>query len=190
MCALLTRYNAAQENLFTKLGRKQAAKLTLLQQDRWVLGDRWEDFDQSTQRLEKVDARLSEFAATAPVAEAEARAVLASMPGVGAVTIETILAERGDWRRFRNADAVVSFAGLDPGVRESDGRRKDLRLVGSLESHQPRSRCCHRLHRLSVAKLTARVQGQRPTSGSDEGPSSPTLQNKEKHPKHLTISFP
>ena len=76
-----------------------------------------------------MDWRLSEFAATAPVAEAEARAVLASMPGVGTVTIETVLAELGDWRRFRNADAVVSFAGLDPGVRESDGRRKDLRLT-------------------------------------------------------------
>ena len=129
MRGVLTRYNADQENLFTKLGRKQAAKLKLLEQDRWVLDDLWEDLDQNTERLEKVDWRLSEFAATAPVAEAEARAVLASMPGVGTVTIETVLAELGDWRRFRNADAVVSFAGLDPGVRESDGRRKDLRLT-------------------------------------------------------------
>lgn len=129
MRGILTRYNADQDNLFTKLGRKQAAKLQLLEADRWVLQDLWEDLDQNTQRLKKVDRRLSEFAETAPIAEAEARAILASMPGVGAVTMETVLAELGDWRRFRNADAVVSFAGLDPGVRESDGRRHDLRLT-------------------------------------------------------------
>jgi transposase len=51
------------------------------------------------------------------------------MPGIGTVTIETVLAELGDWERFRCGDAVVSFAGLDPGVRESDGRRKDLKLT-------------------------------------------------------------
>lgn len=129
MRGILTRYNADQDNLFTVLGRKQAAKQKLYEQDRWVLDDLWEDFDQNVERLKKIDRRLAEFAATAPVQEAEARAVLASMPGVGVVTIETVLAELGDWRRFRNADAVVSFAGLDPGVRESDGRRKDLRLT-------------------------------------------------------------
>ncbi len=129
MHGILTRYNADQDNLFSVLGRKQAGKLKLLEQDRWVLDDLWEDLDQNVERLKKVDRRLAEFAATAPVAEREARAVLASIPGVGPVTIETVLAELGDWRRFRNADAVVSFAGLDPGVRESDGRRKDLRLT-------------------------------------------------------------
>jgi transposase len=129
MRGILTRYNADREDLFTVLGRKQAARLKLLEQDRWVLDDLWEDLDQNTERLKKVDRQLGAFAKTAPIAEAEARAVLASMPGVGMVTIETVLAELGDWRRFRNADAVVSFAGLDPGVRESDGRRKNLRLT-------------------------------------------------------------
>ena len=43
--------------------------------------------------------------------------------------METVLAELGDWTRFRNADAVVSYAGLDPGVRSSDGRRKDLKIT-------------------------------------------------------------
>lgn len=129
MRSILTRYNADQENLFTQLGRKQAAKQKLLEEDRWVLADLWEDLDECTKRLKKIDGRLKEFADRAPVREAEAREVLASMPGVGTVTIETVLAEVGDWRRFRNANAVVSFAGLDPGVRESDGRRKDLRLT-------------------------------------------------------------
>ena len=105
MRSILTRYNADEENLFTVLGRKQAARLKLLEQDRFVLDDLWEDLDQQRQRLKKVDRRLAEFADTAPIQEAEARAVLATMPQVGPVTIETVLAELGDWRRFRNADA-------------------------------------------------------------------------------------
>lgn len=111
------------------LGREYAAKVDLLKEDKWVIDDLWEDLDENLARLKKVDKRLEEFAATTPVREAEARAVLSTMPGVGPVTIETILAELGDWRRFQKSDAVVSFAGLDPGVRESDGRRKDMRLT-------------------------------------------------------------
>ena len=127
--SLLTRYNADRADVFTKFGREAVGQLDLLEQERWLLGDLWEDLQQGSDRLKKLDTRLCEFAATAPVREAEARAVLATMPGVGPVTIETVLAELGDWRRFHNADAVVAFAGLDPGVRESDGRRLDLRLT-------------------------------------------------------------
>ncbi len=126
---VLTRYNADRESLFTKIGWQYVSKLDLLKEDMWVIEDLWEELGQCQTRLKKLDKRLDEFALTAPTREAEARAVLASMPGVGAVTIDTVLAELGDWQRFHNADAVVSFAGLDPGVRESDGRRKDMRLT-------------------------------------------------------------
>jgi transposase len=128
MRGVLSRYNADRENLFTRLGRQAAERLDLLEEEKWLLGELWEDLDENTRRLAKLDQRLRHFAQAAPQREREARAVLASMPQVGPVTVETILAELGDWRRFRNANAVVSFAGLDPGVRESDGRRKNLRL--------------------------------------------------------------
>lgn len=126
---LLTRYNADRRDLFTRIGWKATLKLDLLEQERWLLTDLWEDLQQQTERLKKLDLRLQEFAAEAPVREAEARALLATMPGVGPITIDTVLAELGDWERFRCADAVVSFAGLDPGVRSSDDRRKNLRLT-------------------------------------------------------------
>lgn len=129
--AILTRYNADRSDLFTKLGRSEVAGIKLLQEERWLVTDLYEDLDQATERLAKLDDRLALFAAEAPAVEREARAVLATMPGVGVVTLETILAELGDVQRFRCADAVVSFAGLDPGVRESDGKRKELRLSKS-----------------------------------------------------------
>lgn len=126
---VLTRYNADRQDLFSKLGRLASKQLQLLAEERWLLEDLWEDFDEACRRLEKVEERLVRFALQATTREHEARAVLATMPGVGLVTIDVLLAELGDWERFGSGDAVVAFAGLAPGVRESDGRRKDLKLT-------------------------------------------------------------
>lgn len=128
---ILTRYNKDRSDLFTVAGREAFAELkdTLLGEDWWVAEDLFAELGEHTERLRKVEQRLEEFAEKAPIREREARAVLATMPGVGLVTIETVLAELGDWTRFRNADAVVSYAGLDPGVRASEGRRKDLKIT-------------------------------------------------------------
>jgi transposase len=80
-------------------------------------------------QLGEVDAKLAEFAREAPTAEAEARGVLATMPQVGPVTTDVVLSELGDWRRFRNAKQVVSFAGLDPGCRQSAGKSHQLHIT-------------------------------------------------------------
>ena len=128
---VLTRYNQDRANLFSVAGREHVEGLgdILLQEDAWVLDDLFDELKEQTARLKKVEKRLEEFAQSAPLREREARAVLDTIPGVGLVTIETILAELGDWTRFKNSAAVVSYAGLDPGVRDSDGRRKDLKIT-------------------------------------------------------------
>lgn len=149
--AILTRYNADRSDLFTRIGRAAVKELELLEEDRWLLGELFDDLDQATRRLARIDARLARFAKRAPAVEREAREVLATMPGVGVITLETILAELGDWRRFRSADTVVAFAGLDPGIRESDGKRKELKLS---KAGSPLLRWCliqlaHRLKRTS-----------------------------------------
>ncbi len=100
----------------------------------------------------------------APVREAKLRAVLQTFPGAGLVTVETILAELGDCRRFRNADAVVAYAGLNPGVRSSDGKRYDLKLT---KQGPPLLRwiliqLAHRVKRSTARwrSLYARIQGR------------------------------
>jgi len=127
---ILTRYNQDLGTLFSRVGREhyENIKATLLSEDAWVIDDLFDELKEQQTRLKKVDARLVEFATSASLKEREAREILKSLPGAGPVTIDTILAELGDWTRFRNADSVVSYAGLDPGVRESDGRRTDLKI--------------------------------------------------------------
>ncbi len=126
---ILTRYNADRQDIFTRHGWEVAKEFDLLKEDRWVMDDLWDELLEHRARLDKVGKRLKTFATTAPALEAEARAVLDTMPGVGPVTLETVLAELGDWRRFDNADSVVAFAGLNPGVRSSDGKRYDMKLT-------------------------------------------------------------
>ncbi len=97
---ILSHYNADQSNLFTKQGRECMAAITLSAADRFTVNLLCEELDQHAGRLKKVDKQLVTFAKTAPIAEREAHAVLDSMPCVGPVTIDVVLAEVGDIRRF------------------------------------------------------------------------------------------
>ena len=126
--AILTRYNLDRKDLFTLPGRKAALKLNLLPAEIFIVEDLFEDLKAAEDRLKKFEIFLCSFASQAPQAEKEARAVLTTFPQMGPITADTILAELGDWQRFRNAKSVIAFSGLDPGVRESDEKRKNLKL--------------------------------------------------------------
>ena len=126
---ILAAYNADVPNLFTAEGRAHLAALSLSAADRFVSDELLIELAQHQERLVTANRRLREFAATAPLAEREARAVLDSIPNVGPVTIDVILAELGDWRRFRSQAHVASYAGLAPGFRESAGKAKQLKIT-------------------------------------------------------------
>jgi transposase len=126
---ILSDYNADREDLFTKAGLAYLSRLPVVETDRFLLEQLREEWQQHRERLAKIDKQLRQFAADAPVAEAEARAVLDTIPGVGAVTVDVVISELGDIDRFRSAKRVCAYAGLVPGQRESAGRRKDLGIT-------------------------------------------------------------
>jgi len=126
---VLSHYNADQSNLFAKQGRKYLATITLSSADRFTVDFLCEELDGHTERLKAVDKQFVTFAKTAPVIEQEARAVLDSIPCVGPVTINVILAEVGDIRRFGSQRKATAYAGLAPGIRESAGKAKQLGIT-------------------------------------------------------------
>jgi transposase len=126
---VLMHYNADMKDLFSKAGRKYLATIELSEADRFVVDLLCEELDQHTERLKCVVKQLKTFAKQAPIAEQEARAVLESIPSVGLVTIEVILAEAGDIRRFGSQRKATSYAGLAPGIRESAGKAKQLGIT-------------------------------------------------------------
>jgi transposase len=129
MRSKLAHYNADIAQLFTQQGQEYLAELALSHADRFevqALGQQLELFEK---QLLEVQAELEKFAHTAPASEREARNVLESIPQVGPVTIDVILSELGDWRRFRSAKRVVAFAGLDPGSRSSAQKAQQLHIT-------------------------------------------------------------
>ena len=51
---------------------------------------------------------------------ARSAALLQTMPGIGVMVALTLLAELGDWRRFKSRAAVANYAGLVPVIRDSN----------------------------------------------------------------------
>lgn len=126
---ILAAYNADVPHLFTAEGREHLAAVPLSAADRFVSDQLVAELEQHQERLAAATRRLREFAASAPLAEREARAILDSVPNVGPVTTDVILAELGDWRRFSSQADVVCYAGLAPGFRESAGKAKQLGIT-------------------------------------------------------------
>jgi transposase len=126
---ILAAYNADVPHLFTVEGRQHLAAVKLSAAHRFVADELWAELRQHQKRQAKASRELRRFAAKAPLAEREARAVLDSIPCVGPVTSDVVLAELGDWRRFRSQADVACYAGLAPGFRESAGKAKQLGIT-------------------------------------------------------------
>lgn len=129
MRALLSDYNADDPKLFTGKGLARLAELALEKADRFVMNQLVDLWQALSLQIDEVEEQLRTFAETAPAKEMEARAVLASIPQVGPVTIDVVVSELGDISRFRSAKQVCAYAGLVPGQRESAGKRKELGIT-------------------------------------------------------------
>lgn len=118
---VLSDHDADRRDLFSAAGEAYFKALKLNEADRFRLADLWKAWESIEKRLARTAAKIKAFAKKAPRAEAEARALLKTAPGVGVVTAEVVLSELGDVRRFKNAKAVCAYAGLVPIVRQTGG---------------------------------------------------------------------
>jgi transposase len=135
MRRILSNYNADRKDLFSEAGLEYVSKLAVLDADRFVLDQLLVEFRVYTQQLKDADRRLEAFAEAAPAAEAAAREVLATIPLVGPVTRDVVLAELGDVHRFRSQKRACAYAGLVPGQRESAGRTRELGITKAGSGH-------------------------------------------------------
>jgi transposase len=126
---LLADYNADRKDLFHAAGLKYLRRVSVSPSDRFVLDQLAAEWEFHDRQLGEVEKALQSFANSASGQEAEARALLDSIPYVGPVTVDVVRSELGDVRRFRSQKQVVSYAGLAPGYRESSGKRKDLGIT-------------------------------------------------------------
>lgn len=125
---ILAHSNQDIGSLFTRAGREHLRTVALSRADRFAVDQLCAQLDRLGGQLRSADAELAAFADEASERETEDRELLRSIPGVGTVTIDVVLAELGDVRRFSSAKKVVAYSGLAPGQRESAGKRKDLHI--------------------------------------------------------------
>jgi transposase len=128
---ILSNYNADFPDLFS-LGTRRGGRhvpADVSAADRFVLKQLWKEYDFHLEQSEAIEREIRQFAASAPIPEAQARQLLHTIPGVGEVTVEAFLSEVGDVRRFGSQKKVAAYAGLSPGQRESAGKVQELNIT-------------------------------------------------------------
>ena len=117
-------------DIFGMLGRRWLEEVQLpsvmrLQVEHWLsLIERFEE------KIAEVEKKLYQELAQQDRWKKDLE-LLATMPGVGKLTAVTILAELGDYRRFRRRSAVSCFVGLVPTSKRSD----KISRYGKLSKH-------------------------------------------------------
>lgn len=98
---------------------------SLPEDDAFVLQMKLDELDELAQRIEQVEEQLLRWYAQWPDARK-----LDAIKGIAEVSAVAIVARIGPIDRFANADQLVAFAGLAPGVRQSDEKSRNLSIGG------------------------------------------------------------
>lgn len=125
---ILSDYNLDRRDLFSVAGQEWLKTATVSSIDRFCLDQLIGEWSDLVLRRTAVEQKLREFAKEGSDQEQLDRAILRTIPGVGSVTSEVILAELANPRRFSSLKKVVAYAGLAPGQRESAGKRRSLHI--------------------------------------------------------------
>lgn len=123
-------YNADRRNLFTKDGLEHLSKFVPFNaSERFAVDQLLEQLETFNEQILAVGRQIKAFAAKALEREASHRALLRTIPGVGEITSEVVLAELGDVERFHSSKQVVAYAGIAPGRRQSSDKSRDLPIT-------------------------------------------------------------
>ena len=106
------------KDLFTRDGRKWLGEMKLDEAGRLILDGYLDTLDQLTETIDNSTAALTKLSRTQRWCKQVA--LLRTMPGIGPITSLTILAELGDFNRFKSRAAVSNYAGIVPVVRSSN----------------------------------------------------------------------
>jgi len=106
--------------LWSEEGREFLRELTLDDASELLLEQWLEAIDEFTVKIKRMQRRIEEVAA-----DVDKLDTLMSAPGIAAFSGLMIYGEIGEVERFDRAAEVVSYAGLDPVIRESGDSRRE-----------------------------------------------------------------
>jgi transposase len=118
---------ADRTGLWSKTGQRRLRTLVseLPGTDRLVIDNKLDELVRLEGRLRQLLVEFSSAYSGCPEAKR-----LDAIAGIGVVSAVSIVARIGPVARFRNAESLIAFAGLAPGVQQSDRARRDGHLGG------------------------------------------------------------
>jgi transposase len=120
-----------RENLWSAKGLRRLRVMKLPPSDRALVELKVQQLEQLAKQLEQVEARMQTIYKVWPEAQ-----WVDQVRGIGMVTAVSLLAHIGPIERFATAEDLISYAGLAPGMRESDGTCRHGRIGGGgTDSH-------------------------------------------------------
>jgi transposase len=114
-----------RSGLWSKKGQLRLRALPLPDRDRQIIGWKLDELEALEVRLQAVEAEVYKIYETS--AEAQR---LDAIKGVSVMAAVSITARIGPVSRFRNAEHLIAFAGLAPGIQQSDQTRRAGHLGG------------------------------------------------------------
>ena len=111
--------------LWTQKGLKRLRAMRLSPMDRMLLNLKLQELEQLARRRELLEEAMQAVYDQWPEAQ-----WVDEVRGIGMVTAVSVLAHIGPIERFARAEDLISYAGLAPGHRQSDGTRHNGRIGG------------------------------------------------------------
>ena len=114
-----------RKNLWSAKGQRRLRAMALSPSDRMLVDLKMEQLELLNRQLEPVEACMRELYDGWPEAQ-----WVDDIRGIGMVTAVSVLAHIGPIERFKTAEDLISYAGLAPGMWQSDGTRHHGRIGG------------------------------------------------------------
>jgi len=121
--ALIRRLEDQKANL-----RQEVNRLKSGERDSWVVSDLQIHIDYLQDRIAATEKEIQDFINKTPGLKSQQR-LLTTIPGIGGLTANTLLAEIGDISAFDGAPQLAAYAGLNPqGHRSGSSVHKKTRI--------------------------------------------------------------
>ncbi len=115
----------SRSGLWSAKGQRRLRALKLSGVDRQIVDWKLAELEFLEPQVQAVEAEMHKVYRDWPEAQR-----VDAIRGIGQIAAVSIVARIGPVGRFRNAEHLIAFAGLAPGVRQSDQTRRDGRLGG------------------------------------------------------------
>lgn len=127
--SILAAKNLDYQGLFTRDGRAALSKLNFSSAEKYRLDELLKAFDSVDEQIKRATKQLAEFRKGSSESEKKLHSIVTSVPGVGDLIADIVLSTLGDVTRFPNAQKCTAYAGVVPGFRESDNKRRELGIT-------------------------------------------------------------